>query len=192
MMTLKCHLGADPEAGMFMWLILAGVFCFVPETRAQTSTNSAPPESGTVTNEIVDANEVLNEIETAIGDLSKANQGKLFSISTAVAENLNDVFIDIVKKLESFKDKYKVPKSANPMLVNARELYKEIELSLSAKDLSAMDIIKSLKYKNEINAEGYSDPSQCSNHCSRTCGYDGAGNKVCWFTCYYCCGHGGC
>jgi hypothetical protein len=36
------------------------------------------------------------------------------------------------------------------------------------------------------------DPSQCANHCSQTCGYNSIGEKVCWYTCYYCCGHGGC
>jgi hypothetical protein len=181
------------KSGMFVLLALATNFWFVPGTKAQTNANSVPSNSGPVTNQIVDANEVFNQIEAAVGDLSKANQEKIFSISSAGSDNLNDVFIDIVQKVELLKGKYKVAKGENPKLVNARELYKEIELSLSAKDLAAMDTIHSLKYKKGINTAGYSpDPSQCANHCQRTCGYDGVGNKVCWFTCYYCCGHGGC
>jgi hypothetical protein len=42
------------------------------------------------------------------------------------------------------------------------------------------------------SAEYSPDPSQCANHCERTCGYDSVGEKVCWYSCYYCCGKGGC
>ena len=44
-----------------------------------------------------------------------------------------------------------------------------------------------------FQAQGYSaDPSQCANHCSNSCGYNSVGEKVCWYSCYYCCGRGGC
>ena len=36
------------------------------------------------------------------------------------------------------------------------------------------------------------DPSYCSNHCERTCGYGSLGEKVCWLQCYRCCGKVGC
>ncbi len=44
-----------------------------------------------------------------------------------------------------------------------------------------------------IREEDYSpDPSKCANDCYRECGYNSLGEKVCWFTCYHCCGQGGC
>lgn len=68
-----------------------------------------------------------------------------------------------------------------------------------AKDLNdffttGAEIQKLLKSsQGSFKATEYSpDPSQCAEHCSRTCGYDSVGEKVCWYTCYYCCGKGGC
>jgi hypothetical protein len=47
--------------------------------------------------------------------------------------------------------------------------------------------------KNSIHAEGYSpDPQQCASHCKQACGYNTLGEKVCWYSCYRCCGRGGC
>jgi hypothetical protein len=44
-----------------------------------------------------------------------------------------------------------------------------------------------------VSAAQYSpDPSYCANHCSQSCGYNSAGEKVCWYVCYRCCSNGGC
>ena len=46
--------------------------------------------------------------------------------------------------------------------------------------------------RSSLRGEYSPDPQQCANHCEQTCGYNSVGEKVCWFRCYYCCGHGGC
>jgi len=56
------------------------------------------------------------------------------------------------------------------------------------------DLIDTLKpAPDQFHAAQYSpDPSYCANHCYNTCGYNSLGEKVCWYSCYRCCGRGGC
>ena len=158
---------------------------------ADASTAASEKPTSLTNGKMVNPSQALSNIQTAIDDLSRANQAKMFSIKPQDSSDLATALAGIQKKVAAVQVKYQA--KPTPASINEREIYKEIEISLSAKELAAIDTMRSLQYKKGVSIQQYSpDPSQCANHCEKTCGYDGVGNKVCWFTCYYCCGHGGC
>lgn len=153
---------------------------------AQARAESKPaPSAG----KMVEPGQALANIQTAIADLTRANQASMFDVKAQEAKEVGDALKGIKEKVATVQKKYQ----GKTAPVNEREIYKEVEQALSAKELAAIDTMRALHYKQGVSIQQYSpDPSHCANHCEKTCGYDGVGNKVCWFTCYYCCGHGGC
>ena len=81
-------------------------------------------------------------------------------------------------------------KCGGQQLVTRREL----DICLAPAFKTGSELISTLTTveANGIQSKAYSpDPSYCANECHRMCGYDSVGDKVCWYSCYYHCGHGG-
>lgn len=107
----------------------------------------------------------------------------------ADAERLSEVLIEQLKELETLHQRYRFKTAAKVM-----PLDKSLEKFFAAgARFQRMMRVVAPPADNPVGIQEYSpDPSQCANHCYQTCGYDSLGEKVCWFTCYACCGGGDC
>lgn len=135
---------------------------------------------------IVQTEPVLLSLDKAISEMNK--QLTVYSQSLPAAEQtrLTSLLDKQKQQLEAVKGKYS--KEKNPP--TKKQLMKDLaQLFATGEDLrKALQPPKGIVKPTEYSA----DPSQCARHCYETCGYNSLGEKVCWYTCYYCCGQGGC
>ncbi len=134
----------------------------------------------------------LQMLSESIDEIAKEVSSSNESISEAQKKRLTDLLDRQRQELHSLAEKYKAQGSSITT--------DQFDDDLAPFFATGADVIEGLKSVHVKTAstesfEGlkYSpDPSYCSNHCYRTCGYNGAGQKLCWFQCYRCCGRGGC
>jgi hypothetical protein len=96
------------------------------------------------------------------------------------------------EQLEIVKKKYNNVTSCNKKTFET-DLAPLFELGVELQKQLAASKKQPAASKSQMHSAEYSpDPQQCANHCYQTCGYNSLGDKVCWYSCYRCCGRGGC
>jgi hypothetical protein len=153
---------------LIVLIALAANIAFIQYADAQVTFDPRP------TLKLLD--KCVNTMTSQVKRMTEAQRSKILPIVETESQELHTVQASYSNKSRVDKDQFF--KALAPFFDSGVRLRKA---------LSAMPA------SNKVRTAAYSpDPQQCANHCYRTCGYGSIGEKVCWFTCYHCCGRGGC
>ncbi len=129
---------------------------------------------------------MVSALDKAVSEMDKPLRTHAQTLKSGDKSKLTELLDKQRRQLDVVKAKYQKEKTSPTQ----QQLKKDLaEFFNTGAELQTL--LKSSK--GSFKAAEYSpDPSQCAEHCRKTCGYDSIGEKVCWYTCYYCCGRGGC